>query len=329
MPTETLSNGDEGKHDGPVHYMGGSGDATSRGGDTDKPELQLLNGSVVMETRSVVMETRVDTSVPCDVTNVSMVSPTSSGDAASVDLTHDVSDDDQEESLPTEPCASMATGGDVTDVTLATVTEREGEDIGAGSERRNAADGVGEGMRAEIHEAASLSDDQVKLSLFFPLSGVRCSRNILTASSNSLFHPHLSLVFFFQSSSSPAFLISLFTQSSHLSLGLHRLLLPSSRNSAALSGSLSSAILSTCPAHCSLLLTSLSVKHLCTPISSILQFTIFSSLARFSPPIVLFSGTSSSYFTHIFFPHYLSTGTTSTSFPPLSWKFLPLLSSLL
>ena len=86
---------------------------------------------------------------------------------------------------------------------------------------------------------------------------------------HDLFHHHLSLVFFFQSSSSPAFLASLLTQSSHLSLGLPRLVLHCSRNSAALFGSLSSAILSTCPAHCSLLLTSLSVKLLCTPVSSL------------------------------------------------------------
>ena len=62
-----------------------------------------------------------------------------------------------------------------------------------------------------------------------------------------VFSTLLSLVFFFQSASSPAFLTSLFTQSSHISLGLPRLLLPSSRNSAALFGSLSSAILSTYP----------------------------------------------------------------------------------
>ena len=54
--------------------------------------------------------------------------------------------------------------------------------------------------------------------------GAAC--NFFTASSDSLFHPPLSLVFFFQSSSSPAFLTSLLTQSSHLSLGLPRLLLP-------------------------------------------------------------------------------------------------------
>ena len=59
--------------------------------------------------------------------------------------------------------------------------------------------------------------------------------------------PHL--LFFFQSPSSPVFFTSLFIQSSHLSLGLPRLLLPCSRNSVALFGSLSSAILSTCPAH--------------------------------------------------------------------------------
>ena len=51
----------------------------------------------------------------------------------------------------------------------------------------------------------------------------------------------------------------------HLSLGLPRLLLP---NSAALFGSMSSAILSKCPYHCNLLPTSLPVKLLCTPVSS-------------------------------------------------------------
>ena len=84
-----------------------------------------------------------------------------------------------------------------------------------------------------------------------------------------LFNMSACIIFFFQSSSSPAFLTSLLTQSSHLSLGLPHLLLPCSRNSAALFGSLSSAILSTCPAHCNLLLTSLPVKLLCTPVSSL------------------------------------------------------------
>ena len=55
--------------------------------------------------------------------------------------------------------------------------------------------------------------------------------NLFTASSDSLSHPPLSLVFFVQSSSSSAFLTSLLTQSSHISLSLPRLLLPSSRNS--------------------------------------------------------------------------------------------------
>ena len=103
----------------------------------------------------------------------------------------------------------------------------------------------------------------------------------------------LSPVFFFQSSSSPAFFNSLLRQSSHLILGLHRLLLPSSRNYAALFGSLSSrsAMISTCPAHCSLLLTSLSVKLLRIPVSSI-NSTKYSSPAcprytcYFSHPVV-------------------------------------------
>ena len=101
-----------------------------------------------------------------------------------------------------------------------------------------------------VHTWRSRRSDSLSLPLF-PLSGVRCCPQFSTASSDSLFHPPLSLVFFFQSSCSPAFLTSLLTQSSHLSIGLPRLLLPSSRNYAALFGSLSSAILSTCLAHCS------------------------------------------------------------------------------
>ena len=124
----------------------------------------------------------------------------------------------------------------------------------------------------------------LSLFLFFPLSR-GAAHNFFIASSYSLFHPPLSLVFFFQSSSSPAFLTSLLTQFSNLSLGLPRLLLPCSRNSAALFGSLSSAILSTCPAHCNLLLTSLSVKLLCTPVSSlnstILRLSALVTLATF------------------------------------------------
>ena len=63
----------------------------------------------------------------------------------------------------------------------------------------------------------------------------------------------------------------LLTQSSHLSLGIPRFLLPCSRNSAALFVSMSSAILSTCLAHSyrSLLLTSHSLKLLYTPVSSL------------------------------------------------------------
>ena len=61
------------------------------------------------------------------------------------------------------------------------------------------------------------------------------------------------------------------------------ILLPSSCNSAALFGSLSSAILSTCPAHCSLLLTRLSVKLLCSPVYSLNStFLLLSSLFTFA-----------------------------------------------
>ena len=66
----------------------------------------------------------------------------------------------------------------------------------------------------------------LSLPRFSLCQGWGAARNLFTASSDSLFHPPLSIVFFFQSSSSPAFLTSLLTQSSHLSLGLPRLLLP-------------------------------------------------------------------------------------------------------
>ena len=133
------------------------------------------------------------------------------------------------------------------------------------------------------------SQNRTSLSSSFSLcQGWAAARNFFTASSDSLFHPPLCLVLFFQSSSSPGFLTSLLTQSSHLSLGLPRLLLPCSHNSAALFGSLSSAILSTCPAHCSLLLTSLSVKLLCTPVSS-LNTTILLLSALLSRDVLLAS----------------------------------------
>ena len=125
----------------------------------------------------------------------------------------------------------------------------------------------------------------ISLFLFSLCQGCGSARYFFTASSDRLIHPPLSLVFFFQSSSSPPFLTFLLPQSSHLSLGLLRLLLHCSRNSAALFGSLSSAILSTCPAHRNLLLTSPSVKLLCTPVSSlnstILRLSALVTLAIF------------------------------------------------
>ena len=68
-----------------------------------------------------------------------------------------------------------------------------------------------------------------------------------------------------------------------------------SRNFAALFGSLSSTILSTCPAHCNLLLASLSVKLHCTPVSflnsTILRLSALVTLAIFRTQ--LFSHTCS------------------------------------
>ena len=107
----------------------------------------------------------------------------------------------------------------------------------------------------------------LSLPLFSLCQGSGAARNFFTASFDSIFHPPL-LHVFFQSPSSPAFFTSLMTQSSHLSIGLSRLLLPFSRNYVARFGSLSFAIVSTCPAHCGLLLTSISVKLFCIPVSS-------------------------------------------------------------
>ena len=65
----------------------------------------------------------------------------------------------------------------------------------------------------EIHVCASFTKITLSTAYFsssFSICQGRCAaRNVFTASSDSLFHPPLSLVFFFQSSSSPAFLTSL------------------------------------------------------------------------------------------------------------------------
>ena len=93
--------------------------------------------------------------------------------------------------------------------------------------------------------------------------------------------------------SSPAILVSLLTQSSHLSLGLPRLLLPGSRNSAAFFGSLSSTILSTCPAHYSLLFTSLSLSSssvLCSKICNTFVIEIFETNDNYDCPLLHSTG---------------------------------------
>ena len=92
------------------------------------------------------------------------------------------------------------------------------------------------GVSLNYDHNRSRSTFSLSLFLFFPLSGVRCCLQLFTASSAIIIHPPLSPVFFFQSPSSPVFFTSLLTQSSHLSLGLPRLLLPCSRNYAALFG---------------------------------------------------------------------------------------------
>ena len=104
----------------------------------------------------------------------------------------------------------------------------------------------------------------ISLSLVFPLSGVRCCLQFFSP-------PHL---LFFSTLLCLILPVSLLSCLLHISLNT---VLPSQpwppssppalvTYSAALFGSLSSAILSTCPAHCNLLLTSLSVKLLCTPV---------------------------------------------------------------
>ena len=128
----------------------------------------------------------------------------------------------------------------------------------------------------------------ISLFLFSLCQRRGAARNCFTASSDSLFHPPLVscllLTVFFLSCLPHIYL----SESSHLSLGFHRILLPCSSNSAALFGSLSSAILSTCPAHCNLLLTSLSVSSLN---STIIRLSALVTLAIFHTQ--LFSHTCS------------------------------------
>ena len=84
----------------------------------------------------------------------------------------------------------------------------------------------------------------------------------------------------------PVFLLSClpYISLNTVSIGLPRLLLPSSCNSAALFGRLSSTILSTCHVHCNLLLASLSVKLLCNPVYSLNStILLLSALAFFVP----------------------------------------------
>ena len=113
--------------------------------------------------------------------------------------------------------------------------------------------------------------NNISLFLFFPLSGVRCCLQLVHRLKYLIVFPPspVSCLLLPVSLRSCLLHISLLIQSSHLSLGLPRLLLSCSRNSAAPVGSLSSAIISTCPAHCNRLLTSLSDKLLCIPVSSL------------------------------------------------------------
>ena len=67
-------------------------------------------------------------------------------------------------------------------------------------------------------------------SSFSLCQGWGAARNFITASSDSLCHPPLSLVFFFHSFCSHVFFTSLLTQSAHLSLGLPRLAQDCQRN---------------------------------------------------------------------------------------------------
>ena len=91
----------------------------------------------------------------------------------------------------------------------------------------------------------------------FPCVGVRLVYWSLrsTATFVICFHRSLLLAFSLHFYSSSAFLRSLFTQSSHLSCGLHRFLEPSCFFVSALFGSLSSFIRTMCPAHFIRLLT--------------------------------------------------------------------------
>ena len=84
-------------------------------------------------------------------------------------------------------------------------------------------------LRRAYYQVMMRSQSLFLSSSFSICQGWCAARNFFTASSDSHFHPPMYLVFFFQSSSYPAFLTSLLTHSSHLSIGLSCLLLPCSR----------------------------------------------------------------------------------------------------
>ena len=146
--TKEHSNSDEvlWKHSGLVHY---AGDAPSYGGDRNKPEqlVQQLNVSV--------LETQVDINASCDVTDVSMMSPSTSGDMSSVNVnpssilghvcdntseSEEVDEDEKPLPVATEQSLSMAMGCDVPEVSMATVMARGKESEGVGSEQRETAE---------------------------------------------------------------------------------------------------------------------------------------------------------------------------------------------
>ena len=103
-----------------VHYAGDSGDGI-------KPQ------DTAQDLNDTVRQTRIETSVSLDVTDVSMTSPSPRGDTSSVNMKPtstpgDVSDSNSESDDVDEELLPLVTNQPVAEVTMATVTGR-GKDV--------------------------------------------------------------------------------------------------------------------------------------------------------------------------------------------------------
>ena len=117
-----------------VHHAGDSGDGI-------KPQ------DTAQELNDTVRQTRVETSVSLNVTDVSMTSPGTNGDTSSVNVKPtstpgDVSDSDSESDGVDEELLPLVINQPVTEVTMATVTGKDVEGIGSEERLEGETDGM-------------------------------------------------------------------------------------------------------------------------------------------------------------------------------------------